>query len=58
MNVSHVCVACYQSLEVSDTCRTLFCVDAGIPLTGFSNLSVRRTQVVLQIQRITHLCSV
>jgi hypothetical protein len=38
MNISHVWAACYQPVEVSDTCRQvriLLCFDAGILRLGF-----------------------
>jgi hypothetical protein len=54
MNISHVCTACYQHIELSDTCpvSTLLCL-------GSSNLNVRRTQVPLVDRRgITRMCFV
>jgi hypothetical protein len=41
MNISHVWAACYQHVEVSDTCRpvrTLLCFETGVLRFGFHQL--------------------
>jgi hypothetical protein len=45
MNISHVRAACYQHIEVSDTCnlvRTLLCFDVGILRFGFQQFKCKK----------------
>jgi hypothetical protein len=46
MNISHTCRACYQHIQLNDTCHlvnTPLCFDAGVTYSGFRQFKCKKS---------------